>query len=148
MPDCITIGCQGGGPETAVVGRSKVELYQALARHVTSTHCDAIDEYGLVLRVSGSLDKFGPEAITRLRFAKKQRYITVDIQIPEDAWRPLSDVELRQYLSARVQEAIRVCIARLEKDGHTVADGELMREVSRAIDEYTDQDYPVAASKA
>ena len=148
MPDSITIGCQGGGPETAVVGRSKVELYQALARHVTSTHCDAIEEYGLVLRVSGSLDKFGPEAITGLRFAKKQRYITLDIQIPEEAWRPLTDSELRQYLSARVQEAIGVCIARLQNDGHTVADGQLMLEISRAINEYTDQDNPVAASKA
>lgn len=48
MTDFITIGCQGGGPETGTVGRSKVRLYHAFSRHVTGTHCDAIDQYGLV----------------------------------------------------------------------------------------------------
>jgi hypothetical protein len=139
MPDYITIGCQGGGPETGTVGRSKVHLYQSLSRHVTSTHCEAIDEFGLVLRVDGSLDKFGPEAITRIRFAKKQRYITADIQIPEECWQPLDDSELRRYLSSRLDAAIRICVARLKKDGHVVAESNLMSEVASAIYEYTNQ---------
>ena len=139
MPDYITIGCQGGGPETGTVGRSKVHLYRSLLRHMTSTHCDAIDEFGLVLRVDGSLQKFGPEAITRLRFAKKQRYITVDIQIPEGCWQPLDDLELRQYLSSRIDAAIRLCVARLKKDGHVVAESNLMSEVASAINHYISQ---------
>jgi hypothetical protein len=137
MSASITIGCQGGGPETAPVGRSKVNLYHALARHVKSTHCDAIDEFGVVLRVDGSLDKFGREGITRLRFAKKRRYITVDIQIPESVWTPLGDLELRQYLGAQVSAAVRVCVTRLQKDGHVVDDAELMRKVDAAVSEYT-----------
>jgi hypothetical protein len=135
----ITIGCQGGGPETGTVGRSKVDLYHALSRYVTGTHCDSIDEYGLVLRVDGSLDKFGPEGITRLRFAKTQRYITVDIQIPESAWKPIGDAELRQYLGAQVAAAIRVCVARLKKDKCVVDDAALMQEVDAAVREYTKQ---------
>ena len=119
------------------VGRIKVLLYHALAKHVTSTHCDAIDEYGLVLRVDGSLDKFGPEDITKLRFAKKRRSITVDIQIPEACWKPLSDLELRIYLAARVEAAIKICVARLKREGHPVAEPELMSEVTAAIVEYT-----------
>ncbi|HEY1121892.1 MAG TPA: hypothetical protein VGE67_09835 [Haloferula sp.] len=106
---------------------------------MTSTHCDAIDEFGVVLRVDGSLQKFGPEAITRLRFAKKQRCITVDIQIPEDCWQPLNDLGLRLYLSSRIDAAIRICVARLQKDGHVVAESNLMAEVGSAIREYTDQ---------
>jgi len=106
---------------------------------VTSTHCDAIDEFGLVLRVDGSLDKFGPEAITRLRFAKKQRYITADIQIPERCWQPLSDLDLRRYLSSRVDAAIRLCVARLQRDGYAVAESNLMTEVTSAIHDYTNQ---------
>ncbi len=139
MSDFITIGCQGGGPETGAVGRSKVYLYHALSRHVTGTHCDAIDEYGLVLRVDGSIQTFGAEGITRLRFAKKQRCITVDIQIPKSVWVPLGDPELRRYLGDQVAAAIRVCVARLKKEGCVVEDAELMREVEAAVDECAQQ---------
>lgn len=139
MSDFITIGCQGGGPETSTVGRSKVDLYHALCRHVTSTHCDAIDNYGLVLRVDGSIQTFGPEGITRIRFAKKQRYITVDIQIPESVWRPLGDDELRHYLGSQVEAALRTCVARLKKDGFDVDDGTLMQEVEAAVCDYTQE---------
>lgn len=139
MPDFITIGCQGGGPETRPVGISKVHLYHALSRHVTSTHCDAIDEYGLVLRVDGSIQTFGAEGITRLRFAKKQRYITVDIQIPESVWVSLGDPELRRYLGDQVAAAISVCVARLKQDGCVVEDAKLMQEVEAAVGKYAQQ---------
>jgi hypothetical protein len=106
---------------------------------VTGTHCDAIDQYGLVLRVDGSIQTFGPEGISRLRFAKKQRYITLDIQIPESVWRSLGDAELRRYLGAQVDAAIRACVARLKKDGFEVDDTKLMQEVQAAVREYTQQ---------
>lgn len=137
MSDFITIGCQGGGPETGTVGRSKVHLYHAFSRHVKGTHCDAIDQYGLVMRVDGSIQTFGPEGITRLRFAKKQRYITLDIRIPQSARQPLGDAELRRYLRAQVHAAIRACVARLKKDGFEVDDTQLMQEVQAAVREYT-----------
>jgi hypothetical protein len=89
--------------------------------------------------MTGSLHKFGPEAIARLRFAKKQRYITVDIQIPEKVWKPHGALDLRQYLSTQIEAAISICVVRLKSDGHTVSDGQLMLEISRAIGEYTNQ---------
>jgi hypothetical protein len=106
---------------------------------VTSTHCDAIDEYGLVLRVDGSIDTFGEEGISSIRFAKKQRYITLDIQIPESVWRPLEDAQLRRYLGTQVAAAIRTCVARLKKDGFDVDDARLMEEVDAAVRDYTQQ---------
>lgn len=139
MPDYITIGCQGGGPETVIIGRSKVHLYHALSQRVTSTHCDAVDEYGLVLRVDGAIQTFGSECITRLRFAKKQRCISIDIQIPQSVWLPLGDTELRQYLGNQVDAAIRICVARLKKDRFEVEDTKLMREVQSAVNDYTQQ---------
>jgi hypothetical protein len=137
MADSISIGAQGGGPETHIVGHAKVGLYHALKKHVTDTHCDAIDEYGLVLRVDGSIQKFGPEGITRLRLAKKKRYITVDIQIPEPVWRPLGPAELKLYLSKQVKAAVEVCVSRLKKDGYRVDSDKLMFQIDQAISEYT-----------
>ena len=70
-----------------MIGELKAPLYHALVRNLTSSHCAAVDEYAVVLRVDASLDRFGPEGLARLRFAKASRYITVDFQIPEVAWR-------------------------------------------------------------
>ena len=137
MPDAISIGCQGGGPETFPVGRTKVVLYQCLKERVSSTHCDAIDHYGLVLRVDGSLHKFGPEGIARVRFAKKQRSISVDIQIPMEVWQPLDDSALRQYLCHQVETAVRSCVQRLKKDGHIVAEEALVAQMALAFRDYT-----------
>lgn len=87
MRTVISIGCEQGGPEGGFVAKLKVPLYQTLSRHVTSTHCSAVDSYALVLRVDGSLATYGEEGNACLRFAKARRYITVDIQIPEHVWR-------------------------------------------------------------
>jgi hypothetical protein len=136
MPSHISIGCQSGGPEAGVVGRIKVPFYHALTKHVTSSHCTAIDEYAIVLRVDGSLDKFGEEGITRVRFAKKQRYITADIQIPEAVWQPLSEIQLKNYLIRSLIQAVAVCVTRLKKDGFNVDDATLNSEIQLAANEF------------
>jgi hypothetical protein len=136
MPPFISIGCQSGGPEASVVGRLKVPLSQALARHVTSSHCPAIDEYALVLRVDGSLDKFGDEGLSRLRFARKRRYITVDIQIPESVWEPLPEPQLKAYLVRQVKSAIEACVSKLKKEKLQVDDRALRSEIDAAALDY------------
>ncbi len=136
MPSVISIGCQAGGPEVRFIGDLKVPLYRALAKHVTSTHCPAVDEYAIVLRVDGSLEKFGDEGFTRLRFAKARRYITVDVQIPETIWHPMSKRQLRKYLAHQVKDAIVLCAGRLRKDKHAVAETGLFVEIEAAINEY------------
>jgi hypothetical protein len=72
-----------------------------------------------------------------MRFAKKQRYITLDIQIPMACWKPLDDSGLRLYLARQVRSAIELCIARLRSDGHAVDELRLMAEIDAAISDYT-----------
>ena len=119
-----------------MIGELKVPLYRLLAAHVTSTYCTAIDEYALVLRVDGSLDKFGAEGLARLRFAKARRYITLDIQIPEAVWKPLNEVETRQYLAEKVGAAIAACMDRLAKDRYAVNRRALEGELDAAFVQY------------
>jgi hypothetical protein len=132
----ISIGCQSGGPEAGVVGRAKVSLYQAFVRCLTSTHCSAIDEFALLLRVDGSLDKFSAEGFSNLRFERSRRYIKLDIQIPEASWKPLSESDLKVYLAKRVKEAISLCVARLQAEGFAVDAGALKSEIEAASGEY------------
>jgi len=136
MSSIISIGAQMGGPEPCLIGDLKIPLYRALAKHVTSTHCAAIDEYAIVLRVDGSLDKFGEEGLARLRFAKARRYITVDIQIPEAVWQPMSKSQTQAYLANQVRSAINMCVSRLIKEKYAVAEERLQVQVEAAINEY------------
>jgi hypothetical protein len=136
VPSFISIGCQTGGPEAGVVGSVKVPLYHALARHVTSSHCAAVEEYALVLRIDGSLDKFGAEGLSHLRFARKQRYVTIDIQIPESAWQPLKEPQLRAYLVRQVKSAIEACVSKLKREKLQVDDHALRSEIDAAALDY------------
>jgi hypothetical protein len=132
----ISIGCQQGGPEGGYFAALKVPLYRLLCKHVTSTHCPAIDEYALVLRIDGAIDKFGEEGITRLRFAKARRYITCDVQVPERTWRPMTERQTKQYLADSVKSALAACATRLSREGAEVNGTALQLEVDAAIADY------------
>jgi hypothetical protein len=132
----VSIGCECGGPQDGGISRLKVELFHALERHVTSTHCEAVDQYSPVLRVDGQFATYGPEGVYRVRFAKKSRYITADIQIPESVWRPANEDYLRQYLGSALRNAIEVFVARLKKEKFLVAEQSLYDQLDAAINEF------------
>jgi hypothetical protein len=136
MSAVISIGCQLGGPDTCAISELKVELYRILEKHVTSTYCQDIDEYALVLRVDGSLDKFGAEGLARLRFAKAHRYITLDIQIPETVWKPMNKAQTKLYLAKQIRFAINTCVERLVKDKCVVEERRLKEQIDAALNEY------------
>lgn len=136
MTPPISIGCQQGGPEGGYFAALKVPLYRCLCKHVTSTHCPAIDEYALVLRIDGSFDKFGEEGIARLRFAKARRSITCDIQVPEAIWRPMTELQTKQYLAHSVKAALAFCATRLRRQRAEVNDTALQLEVDAAIGDF------------
>jgi len=139
MSSVISIGCQQGGPEACFIGELKVALYRVLDKHVTSTHCSEIDEYALVLRVDGSLDKFGDEGLARLRFAKAHRYITLDVQIPENVWKPMSRAQTRSYLATQVRAAVGACVKRLLKDKCSVNESALYAQIDAGLIEVSVQ---------
>jgi hypothetical protein len=124
----------------------KVLLYRALTEHLTSSHCSAIDEIALVLRVDGSLTVYGDEGVARVRFTKARRYITADIQIPRSVWLEMSRVELRTYLVTQIKAAISACLSRLRAAKCVVATDQLDAEIEAATKAYLA--HPVPASTA
>jgi hypothetical protein len=136
MTSFVSIGAQLGGPEPCLVAELKVGLFHALTKHLTSTHCKEIDEYAVVLRVDGTLHKFGKEGLARMRLAKTQRYITVDVQIPEIAWHPLNKSQTKTYLTDQVRSAISMCVARLIEEKYLVAEERLWAQINAAFNEY------------
>ena len=135
----ISIGADLGEPEAKALADLKITLFQVLSKWVNSTHCAAIDEYALVLRVDGRFAQFGKEGLARLRLAKARRYVTVDIQIPEAVWKPMTAKDFKVYLCRQVLLALKACVARLQKERFVVEEQALFAQVSMATQEYIRQ---------
>ena len=118
----------------------KIPLVRALDKHVNATHCSAIDEYALVLRMDGRFAQFGEEGLARLRFQKSRRYITVDIQVPVHVWQPMTIAEFKEYLVQRVADAMTACVERLERSKEQVDREALFAQISAAIGEFSASD--------
>ncbi len=132
----ITLGADLGEPEAKPLSNLKISLFQLLSEHVSSTHCDAIDEYALVLRFDGRFAQFGEEGLASLRLAKARRYITVDIQIPEAAWKPMTPEDFKTYLCRQVLLAVKACVARLQREKFEVEEQALFAQIAVATKEY------------
>jgi Ankyrin repeats (3 copies) len=131
----ISIGQQSGGPDDGLMW-PKVHLYMMLAKHCTRTYCPAIDQFSLVLRVSGKFDDFGPEAIEHIRRRRQERYITADIVVPVRRWKGKTEKELKKYLAAQVRTGLERLVARLKKDREDVDDVALFADVDTGIAEF------------
>ena len=131
----ITIGQQSGGPNDPFMWPT-VHLYHMLEKHCRANYCPAIDHFALVLRISGSLDDFGPEAIERIKRRRPARYITADVVVPVERWKGKRERTIKKCLSEKVRCAIAMCVARLKKDNETVDADALFADVDKAIEEF------------
>jgi hypothetical protein len=129
----ITLGAQCGGPDTGPISKIKIDLWRALQDECRDSFCPAIDEYAIVLRISGELDDFGAESIGRIRRRRPDRYITADIVIPESVWRPLTFDQSKFYLAGRVRAAIVAMADRLTDDREDVDSVALLARVDAGI---------------
>jgi len=132
----ISIGADLGEPEAKALADLKIPLFRLLSKWVNSTHCSAIDEYALVLRVDGRFAQFGKEGLANLRLAKTRRYVAVDIQIPETVWKPMTAEDFKVYLCSQVLLALRACVARLQKEQFDVEEQALFAQVGMTTQEY------------
>jgi hypothetical protein len=89
----------------------------------------------------GQFGKFGSESITKLRFAKKQRYMSIEIQIPEIVWQNKTLRELQFYLTSKIEIALSLCIQRLDKDKISIDKKIFFKQVKMGISEFLQNDY-------
>ena len=136
----ISIGAQHGGPESKSLMPITGALVKALKGSLTSSHTTAVDHYALALRISGTHTDFGPERIHRIRRNIKERYISCDIDVSVDAWQRRTPDELRGYLVQRVRTAIEASLSRLRKDGETIDEDTLFKELNQAFGRFMEHE--------
>jgi hypothetical protein len=117
MVDMVTMGVQAGGPEAdAAVAPHYMPLRKLLSSKCNARYSSEVDEFALVLRIDGSVDKWSFEGCDRLRRSRTGRYITVDIGVPEVRWNDVSRGDLRRYLMDCVRQSFQLFVAKLKKD--------------------------------
>ena len=129
----ISIAGQGGGPRNHGINIIKIDFSRLLKEHCTSTHCPAVDHYALALRVGGEFVDWSPERIHKVRRSRQERYIGCDIDIPVAVWHSQTTNQLKDYLAAKVREAMEILVARLQKDKEPVDTTKLYSEIDESI---------------
>ena len=132
--DRITLGVQAGGIEADDVTESAyMPLRKQLAAHCTASYSPTIEEFAIILRISGSLDRFEGEGVQRLRINRKSAYVTADYVMPEERWNGVALTDIRKYLAAAAVEATRAMGQHLVKLKIAVDSSRLDEDVNQAV---------------
>ncbi len=137
----VTLGAHSGGRSAGVtISPPLLALRAALSEHCRGPYSPDVVEFALILRIDGDITHWDLEGCKYLRRSFKERYITIDIFVPQERWQGKTSREIRQYFADGVREALSLCIKRLKKD-KTPVDGErLMSDFEKAAAEYLKQE--------
>ena len=132
----ISIAEQTGGPDDGGIGDLKVDLWRLLKQNCTTTFCQSVDHFAIMLYVGGELRSFGPDTFRNLRRSKKHRDISVEVVISIDTWQTKSATELRKMLSDIVLKALMLCVKRIKTDGDIIDENSLTKAVSIVLNDF------------
>ena len=130
----VSLAGEMGGPE-GNVHSYVLELRGLLERYCNGPYKE-VKGFALILRIDGSIKKYGAEGVDRIRRRKKDEYITADICIPERRWKGVSAEEFSRYLSSAVKSALRTCVAYLKKQKVEVDEHRLLLDYGEAEAEF------------
>jgi len=147
MPELgIGMGGDYGDPESAALYMPlKQRLNQLFAEHCAKSYCPTVNEFSMILRVSGKIWNFDSEGVERMRRSHKKRYITVDIVIPEKRWRRVPRHKVRDDFAALVRTALLLEVGRLKKDKENVDEVGFRRDVDKVLNRFLSEDVPTQA---
>jgi hypothetical protein len=109
----VSLGAELGGPDVCVAANIRA-LRELLSKHCRGPYSEEVLGVALALRVDGSIKQYRPIGVDRIGRSKRNRYIGVDVCIPESEWKDVSEGQFNRYLVAIVRVALETCIAHLQ----------------------------------
>ena len=100
------------GPECRRVITQAVALRKRVTPWFAAIDNAEISEFGMALRVNGSLGSFGPEGVENI--TARNGKLECDVVIADKGWADLDDSEIASILQERVIDGIAVCFERNE----------------------------------
>jgi hypothetical protein len=133
----ITFGADIGGMQAVnIVQPHLIELRKLFKKYCNEPYSDVIDELAPIARVDGNIACWSFEGCQKLRLSKKERYITIDIGVPQNRWDGVDPFELRHYLINNVKQAIKLMVEKLEKEKIQVNSKRLFCDIKKVEEEF------------
>ena len=127
----ISLGQQNGGPNISPsFNETVLSLRKLLSPLRSQDYAPSCPEFALILRVDGSLTRFGKEGVEPPKFRK--RYVQVDIVVPEERWEASAEAQ-EQYLRGIVREALAAVISAFNKKKLPIDGEKLMRDYASLL---------------
>ena len=98
---------QLGGPECKRIMSRAVLLRKTIEDWFARLENDAVDSFTVILRVDGSIHKFGVSGVESIKLRDKA--LECDLIIADTGWDDQSDAEIDEILRDGVRQAIRTC---------------------------------------
>ena len=135
--ETVTLGVQAGD----VASSDATQAHSFLLRRLLSAYCvgpysDEIEEFALVLRISGDICAFEGEGCQRLRISRKRGYVTIDIVMPRSRWERRGASDIKEFLAHFTQEAIDLMASKLIKSKIKVDSIRLNADVREALSRF------------
>jgi hypothetical protein len=116
-----------------------VSLHLTVLAKLLRQYCDYeyvpnLDDMYVAFRVDGDIEHWDKEGCERLRLARKQRYITIDIMMPRSRWE--GRMEIRRFITENFKNALQLMVNRLKKEKMEVDDTRLFEDYAKVEREY------------
>ncbi|UVL64788.1 hypothetical protein [Pseudomonas sp. B21-031] len=133
----ITIGAQyGDSASDKKVHPIKRNLTDCLTNSLQGEYFQKIEEIGLVLRTSGSIWKFEPPGVSKVRHSSKHNSITADIVIAESEWKNQTTDEIKTTIAKYIRECFLLILERAEKNKEITSKERYLNDLSAGLDDF------------
>jgi hypothetical protein len=109
-----------------------MDLRKQLEAHCTASYSPSIQEFAIVLRISGSIWRFEGEGVQKVRINRKEAYVTADYVVPESRWKNVPPADIKKYLATAAVETLRDMCEKLLKSKIDVDSARLAEDVNKA----------------
>jgi hypothetical protein len=128
----VTLGVDVGGTDAhAATTEVCMELRQALASECRGPYGPSFAEFALVVRIDGSVQRWGKSGVDNVRLQRVAKYATVDIFVPQTVW-DAGPAAFRSFLATNILAAIEAIVDRAVKTKARLDSDHLVADVSRA----------------
>lgn len=133
--EAITLGADVGGPDVAdAIRYSVLSFRKLLAVHCCGPYSSVIREFGLVLRIDGSIQAWHRTGVDAVVIRNRRYIATADIYVPRKAWDREDDgTYFRKFLATGVKAAIDAIVRSAVKKKVDIQHEALLRDLDDAI---------------
>lgn len=140
----IRIGAQIGGVGDKYFTPLHSGLNKSFRKHIKDGYFKTINELYMAFRVSGHITDFKSEGPERMRYMRKQGYISIDLVFPESSWCRVHPQNVHDLIISGVEECLSLMIDRADKEKELLDRARLEKDIKTAIDDcrhFEDMDY-------